>query len=131
QWQMLSNFSANYLNFADERSLKQLLRSYNVAAKVDRQTAREMNNVLDSIVEIDMQSTMKLISGIPIQGYKIVMIVHGDLYSNEGDMYLFFTVLAKYFSQLTNINSFSLLEVHDIDCGEVHSWDCNVSGLIV
>ena len=129
QWQMLSNYSANYLSFAEEKNLKQLLVGYNLPAKVDRQAARDLKIILDSIVNINMLPNVKLTHGIPIQGYKIVMNVHGDNFSNEGDMYMFFSVLSSYFSKLSNINSFSELEVHDIDCGETFHWDCDIVGI--
>jgi len=122
QWQMLSNMSTNFLYSTNEKNLKLLLSSFNIAAKKNRYAARELAKKIDSISRVECRPITKMIYGAPVQGYCVDINVNGNCYLNEGDMYIFFDLLYQHFKFSVDVNTFCVLKVTDIDANENYSW---------
>lgn len=121
-WTLISNLSLNYLSLLSKDALQAVLRAYDFRALVDRQAEQVAKKRLQGIVKIDTQPTDKLYKGVPIRGLKSQLWLQQDCFASEGDLYLFGSLLSRFFSLYASINSFHELEVINADNSELYRW---------
>jgi type VI secretion system protein ImpG len=66
--------------------------------------------------------TDRLIYGMPIRGLKSTITLDQEAFGSEGELFLFGTVLSKFFSLYASINSFHELIVINSTNKEEYSW---------
>ncbi|MCP3850633.1 MAG: type VI secretion system baseplate subunit TssF [Gammaproteobacteria bacterium] len=125
-WQLISNMSLNYQSLMNKDALKIILSTYDYRRYYDRQQARASEHRLDSIDTIKVDRVDRLYQGRPVRGIRSTMRVIESKFTNEGEMYLFFTVLNEFFSLYVSLNSFHELIVHGIEQGEVYKWPARI-----
>lgn len=121
-WTLISNLSLNYLSLLSKDALCAVLRAYDFRALVDRQAERVSRQRLDGIVDIQSQPVDKLIKGLPIRGLRSEITLQQSAFGSEGELYLFGTVLSRFFSLYASINSFHELVVINSDNQERYTW---------
>jgi len=126
QWQLISNMSLNYLSLANIDALKILLSTYDFNANSDRQSQRASQQRLDGIKNIVTVPVERIYKGVSIRGMKLKMDMDSNLFTNEGDMFLFSSVLNEFIRLYASINSFTELEVLNIVNSEVYNWSGKV-----
>lgn len=122
QWMLISSLSLNYLSLLSRDAIRTILAAYDFGARVDRQRERESRLRLDGILDIDTCTTDRLFRGLPVRGMQSTLTIKESNYASEGDMYLFTTILAEFFSLYSTINSFHHLKVIGTENGEVYEW---------
>nr|WP_241737600.1 type VI secretion system baseplate subunit TssF [Neptunicella marina] len=122
QWQLISNMSLNYSSLTNIQMLRNLIAAYDFKAMSDRQAERQLQLKLQGISNIDVTTEDRLIKGHPIRGLSIHILIKESHFTSEGDMYLFASVLDKFFSLYTSINSFHQLTVVGEEKGETYTW---------
>ncbi|MGM0826391.1 MAG: type VI secretion system baseplate subunit TssF [Pseudomonadota bacterium] len=121
-WVLISNLSLNYLSLLERNALCSVLRAYDFRALVDRQAERIAQKRLAGIVDIDTQPVDRLRKGMPVRGLRSVMTLDQDAFGDEGSLYLFGSVLARFFSLYASINSFHELHVVNRHNQERYTW---------
>lgn len=121
-WTLISNLSLNYLSLLDRDALCSVLRAYDFRALVDRQAERIAQKRLAGIVAIETQSIDRLKRGLPVRGLRSVMTLDQEAFGDEGSLYLFGSVLARFFSLYASINSFHELHVVNRHNRERYTW---------
>ena len=121
-WTLISNLSLNYLSLLSKDALSSVLRAYDFKALVDRQAELISRQRLDAIMTIETQSCERLFKGLPIRGLRTEMTLSEDGFANEGDLYLFGSILSRFFSLYVSINSFHELVVINANNQERYSW---------
>jgi type VI secretion system protein ImpG len=121
-WRLISHLSLNYLSLLNTRNLRGILEVYNFQALYDRQAARANELRLDGITKIDAKPDTRLFLGSPVRGLAINMDIDEESFAGEGDMYLFASVLNRFFSLYVTMNSYSQLTVKGTRYGEEFSW---------
>ena len=121
-WTLLSNMALNYLSILNKEPLKNILRTYDFAAQYDIQAQRRSQQRLDGIKDITSKPVDMLLKGLPARGLESVMTVDQTAFLCEGEVYLFGTVLSKFFSLYSSINSFHLLKIHNLSNNENYLW---------
>ncbi|MCS2610819.1 type VI secretion system baseplate subunit TssF [Halomonas dongshanensis] len=121
-WTLISNLSLNYLSLLHRDALCSVLRAYDFRARIDRQAERIAQNRLAGIVAIETQPVDRLRRGLPIRGLRSVMTLDQDAFGDEGSLYLFGSVLARFFSLYASINSFHELHVVNRHNQERYAW---------
>lgn len=121
-WSLLSNMSLNYLSLLDKDALKQILHTYDFPSLHDRQAARSSQKKLDAIQRIETQPVDRLFRGLPVRGLQSTLWLEQNAFSSEGELYLFSTVLANFFSLYASVNAFHLLRVINLDNQECYEW---------
>lgn len=121
-WTLISNLSLNYLSLLERDALCSVLRAYDFRALVDRQAERVAQKRLAGIVSIETQPIDRLKKGLPIRGLRSVMTLDQDAFGDEGSLYLFGSVLARFFSLYASINSFHELHVINRQNHERYKW---------
>ena len=121
-WTLISNLSLNYLSLLDKNALCSVLRAYDFRALVDQQAARVSRQRMEGIVSIESEPLDKLIRGLPVRGLLSKITMDPNAFGSEGNMYLFGTVLSRFFSLYASINSFHELVVINAESREEYNW---------
>lgn len=122
-WTLISNLSLNYLSLLSKDALCAVLRAYDFRAFVDRQAERISRNRLDGIAEIHSKPVDKILRGLPVRGLRSEITLNQSAFGSEGDLYLFGTILSRFFALYASINSFHELVVINSDNRETYTWD--------
>jgi type VI secretion system protein ImpG len=104
----------------------QILRTYDFPALHDKQAEQASRKRLAGIESIETTPIDRLVQGMPVRGLKSILSVRQSAFSSEGELYLFSTVLAHFFSLYASVNAFHLLEVVNIDNKERYRWPVQI-----
>lgn len=126
-WSELTNLSLNYQSLLNLTSLKQILQSYDLPAIFHRQTARQSQQCLDSLLGLQTEHVEHFYRGLPVRGLKTTLTVRQSAFLSEGSLYLFCTVIAQFFALYTSVNMFHELEVINIDNKETYRWPAQIN----
>lgn len=121
-WTLISNLSLNYLSLLSAEPLKAVLRAYDFAALHDIQQARTHSKRLNGIAEARTAPLDWMLKGLPIRGLGTTLKLDQSAFLCEGDLYLFGSVLAQFFSLYASINSFHQLDVINTTNNEHYTW---------
>lgn len=122
QWTLISNLSLNYVSLLRRDALVQVLRTYDFPTRYDKQAEQTSRKRLAGIETIETEPVDRLVCGMPVRGLKSVLSIRQSAFSGEGELYLFSTILAHFFSLYASVNAFHLLEVHNLDNKERYRW---------
>ncbi|MFM2480445.1 type VI secretion system baseplate subunit TssF [Celerinatantimonas sp. YJH-8] len=125
-WTLISNLSLNYLSLLSKDALSSILRAYDFRALVDRQAEQIARHRLEGIKDIQSKPIEKVLRGLPIRGLRSEITLSQKSFGSEGELYLFGTVLSRFFSLYASINSFHELVVINADNRERYSWGTQV-----
>ncbi len=125
-WTLISNLSLNYVSLLRRDALVQVLRTYDFPALHDKQAEQASRKRLAGIEEIETKPVDRLVRGMPVRGLKSVLSIRQSAFGSEGELYLFSTVLAHFFSLYASVNAFHLLEVVNLDNKERYQWPVQI-----
>ncbi|WP_279461021.1 type VI secretion system baseplate subunit TssF [Aeromonas dhakensis] len=125
-WTLISNLSLNYVSLLRRDALVQVLRTYDFPALHDKQAEQASRKLLAGIEEIETKPVDRLVRGMPVRGLKSVLSIRQSAFGSEGELYLFSTVLAHFFSLYASVNAFHLLEVVNLDNKERYQWPVQI-----
>ncbi|MFP1944808.1 type VI secretion system baseplate subunit TssF [Lonsdalea quercina] len=125
-WTLISNLSLNYVSLLRRDALVQILRTYDFPALHDKQAEQASRKRLAGIESIETTPIDRLIRGMPVRGLKSVLSVYQSAFASEGELYLFGTVLAHFFSLYASVNAFHLLEIINLDNKERYKWPVQI-----
>lgn len=125
-WSLISNMSMNYLSLLSRDALQQILRTYDLPSLHNRQAARSARKRLDGIEKIETNPVDKLFMGLPVRGLESTMYLKQSCFDSEGELYLFSTILARFFSLYASVNAFHLLKVVNVDNQECYEWPIQI-----
>ncbi|WP_323943845.1 type VI secretion system baseplate subunit TssF [Aeromonas caviae] len=125
-WTLISNLSLNYVSLLRRDALVQVLRTYDFPALHDKQAEQASRKRLAGIEEIETSPVDRLVRGMPVRGLKSVLSIRQSAFGSEGELYLFSTVLAHFFSLYASVNAFHLLEVVNLDNKERYQWPVQI-----
>ncbi len=123
-WTLISNLSLNYQSLLSLDALKSVLRVYDFRALVDRQAERVSQQRLNGITDVSTAPEDRLYRGLPVRGIATRLTLDPRCFGSEGDLYLFGTVLSRFFGLYASINSFHRLEVINQQNQEQYTWTC-------
>ncbi|MFM5639215.1 type VI secretion system baseplate subunit TssF [Aeromonas veronii] len=125
-WTLISNLSLNYVSLLRRDALVQVLRTYDFPALHDKQAEQASRKRLAGIEDIETKPVDRLVRGMPVRGLKSVLSIRQSAFGSEGELYLFSTVLAHFFSLYASVNAFHLLEVVNLDNKERYQWPVQI-----
>ena len=122
QWTLVSNLSLNYLSLLDKDALLQIIRNYDFPAMNDQQASRVSQKRFAGIERLETSPVDRLIKGRPVRGIQSTLYMRQSAFSCEGDMYLFGSVLARFFALFASVNAFHELTVVNTDTQANYRW---------
>ncbi len=125
-WNMISNLSLNYVSLLEKEALKTVIATYDFQARHNRQDERVSKQRIDGIHSIKTKPIDKLFRGQVVRGLKSEMIMSENAFQSEGEMFLFSSILAEFFSLYSSVNSFHELVVTGTQNNEVYQWPAKI-----
>ena len=77
---------------------------------------------IESIQEVNVSRSSRLIRGVLLRGTQIHIKVRGDGFADLADLSLFGSILNEFLAVYATINAFIRLEIEDILTGERLIW---------
>ncbi|MCX8021881.1 MAG: type VI secretion system baseplate subunit TssF [Syntrophorhabdaceae bacterium] len=121
-WKFLSHLSLNYLSIADIDSLKEMLRLYIFPEARDRAAVAANLRKLDGISQLSISPVHRLIKGNLLTGNNIQITADKEHFAGLGGLYLFGSVLDRFFSMYCPMHTFIKLSIKESITGEIFTW---------
>ncbi len=121
-WRLLSHLSLNLLPLADADALKALLRLYLFPGGRDRVKIAANQKRVDGIEGMSVKPADRLVRGLLVRGQEISLTVRQDHFAGLGDLLIFGTVMDRFFSEYSSMNTFTRLEIKETVSGETYVW---------
>lgn len=123
-WRLLSHLSLNFLSLSDAEAFRGILKLYTFQSLSESGLANARR--MDGIIEIKNAQKERLFHGIPVRGILTTMGVKEEAFINEGDIFLFGTILNEFIALYAALNSFSELQIKGVTKGETYQWPARI-----
>ena len=120
-WQLIANFSLNYLSISDVGQFRKLFRVFDRRSMYDVSSKSQVSRLLHAIENIRSQPYMTLHKSIVYRGIETCLTLK-DAFDDEGELYVFCSIVAHLFKKYAPINHFHKLTAHNLATGEILSW---------
>ena len=127
-WSFLSHLSLNLLSLMDVDGFKELLRLYLYPKGRDRAGIAANLKRVEGIDDVSARPADTLVRGVLVRGQEITLTARKDHFASLGDLLLFGTVLDRFFSEYSSLNSFTRLRVKEMISGETFAWPEKAGG---
>lgn len=127
-WRFLSHLSLNLLSLMNTEALRELLRLYIFPNGRDKTKITANLKRVDGIVEIASTPVDCLVRGYMVRGHEITLTARQDHFASMGDLLLFGSVLDRFFSEYSSMNTFTRLVIKETTTGEMFTWTNKVGG---
>lgn len=121
-WRLLSHVSINLLTIDRPEALKTLLDLYIFTEGRDKAAILANKKRVAGIESVEIQSVNRLMQGIMARGIAITLHLKRENFAGIGDMYLFGSVLDRFLSWYSTINSFTFFTIREVNTGETYTW---------
>lgn len=122
-WSLISNLSLNYVSLLSKESLKTIIKAYDFRGLNDRQAQKITEKKIDEgVISIDTSPVDRVYRGLPVRGIHSTLVLNGDAFSSEGNLFLFAKVLSCFFALYASINSFHELTVINTNNNERYEF---------
>lgn len=121
-WRLLSHLYLNYLSMADVESLRAMVKLYVFTDTRDRGSVVANTKRVEAISGMEVTEGDRLVRGLVMRGREIRMSLSSDGFANSGDLYLFGSVMNRFFSGYASVNCFTRLTVEDTLNKELYNW---------
>lgn len=118
QWRLISHLSLNYISIVEggEDALKEILKLY------DFENSTSTKQQISGIVSVSSRHVTKRIKSSFCRGIEITLTLNEDKFVGSG-LFLFASVLERFFARYVSINSFSQLVLKTIQNKEdIKRW---------
>jgi len=126
QWQFLALYSLNFLSLAETENVKSLLKLYIFTDSRDQATTYANTRRVEGIEEVRIKPEDRLVKGHLMRGQEIKMKMRSDHFASDGDLFLFGSVLDRFFASYSSITSFTTFKVEETLKGDVYKWQARI-----
>jgi type VI secretion system protein ImpG len=130
-WRILSALSLNCLSLYTPANLRSILRLFMPYKNRNQTETASHERRIEGVVGIEAKTSSRIISGTLYKGYEIRLTLAGDHFCSPGDMYLFSSVLERFFGGYVTDNCFTRLIVEDVTTGLVFDWPARLGDRLV
>lgn len=122
QWTTISSLALNYHSLLNAKSLNQILQNYNFTTLYSHRAEKSLIKLLHSIVGFETNWISYPYEDLKVTGYESTIYIEPSAFNNDGEMYLFGSVIAHFYSQYAAVNSFHFLKLVNSLTSEVYQW---------
>lgn len=122
-WRLVAHLSLNIRTLSNPESLRSLLGLYNFHEESDQQLGRQNRLRVESIRDVEVRASRRLIDRIPVRGQHTTIEVEQSAFASEGDVFAFASALDWFFATETPLNSFHQLSVVLHPSGTRMEWE--------
>lgn len=121
-WRLVSHLALNYTPLASVEALRGVLQLYLAGIERDPRALRAHHRRLEGIAAVRSEPVEALVDGALLRGTAITLDVLEDHFTNDGDLYLFATLVNEFLSLHATLNTFTQVTVQGLQKGETLSW---------
>ncbi|AIT08796.1 hypothetical protein LO80_01595 [Candidatus Francisella endociliophora] len=122
-WQLLNYFSVRLNNLNNVEALRQLIVLFNDIQLYRKSQQKSLTQkVCNAIKRVNLEIEQEYHKGRVIRGNVIELTINEQSFLNEGDLYLFGSILNKIYSSLADVNSYNRLKIVGMEKGAVMEW---------
>lgn len=121
-WRLVSHLALNYTPLASVEALRGVLQLYLAGIERDPRALRAHHRRLEGIAAVRSELVEALVDGALLRGTAITLDVLEDRFTNDGDLYLFATLINEFLSLHATLNTFTQVTVQGLQKGETLSW---------
>ncbi len=125
-WRLLSHLYINYLSVADVDSLRAMVKLYVFTDTRDRGSVVANTKRVEAIQSMKLSEGDRLVQGLVMRGRDIKLSLTCDGFANSGDLYLFSSVMNRFFAGYASVNCFTRLTVEDTLNKELYHWNAMI-----
>lgn len=122
-WRLLSHLYINYLTVADVENLRAMVKLYVFTDTRDRAGVVANTKRVEAMSDLKVTVGDRLVGGHVLRGREIRLALDRDGFANGGDMYLFGSVMNRFFSGYASVNCFTRLTVEETLNKELFQWN--------
>jgi len=127
-WRFLSHLSINFLSLADVTALRELLNLYIFSDSRDQARIAANRKRISGIESLAIHPEERLVSVHMMRGQRIQLDIRQDHFACTGDLFLFGSVMDRFFSVYASMNTFTRLRLRDTIKGEEYRWPSRLGG---
>lgn len=109
EWRFISHLALNYLSLTDAEALRSILGLYSWSKQRGAREANERH--ISSVVNVSASPREIPYRGSVIRGMEITLEILKDNFEDEGEIYLFGSVMKEFLELYASINSFVQLRL--------------------
>ncbi|GGB45946.1 type VI secretion protein [Roseibium aquae] len=121
-WTLIANLSRNYASLIDVDALRTVIGAYDFRALVDKQSALQRDQLLQSFQSFQRKGVDIFRNGRPVRAYELVLRLAESAMGGEAEMYLFGSVLDRFLKSYASINSLHRLTLVGTDANATLKW---------
>lgn len=121
-WGCICHAAINFMSLADIQTVRSLLRLYNGFKASDHAQRVTNDRQIEGILSIETVPETRLHRGSIIRGQSLKIICDQSKWASAGSMYLWGSVLARFFASYANINSYTQVQMQDVNSGVHFEW---------
>ncbi|AJI52975.1 type VI secretion system baseplate subunit TssF [Francisella philomiragia] len=127
-WQLINFFSVRLGKLTTVETLRQLIILFN-DIQLHRKTQQKSltQKVCNAINKINLEIEQEYYKGRVIRGNVIEIIINEQSFLNEGDIYLFGSILNQIYSSLADVNTYNRVRMIGMEKGSVMEWQACLS----
>ena len=116
QWRILSHLAPNYLSMLNKERLQGVLSIYDW-------TEGELNRrKIEAITDVNSKMIQRMQQGCVHRGVEIEVAINSAAFSGEEEVYLFGTLLNKFFATYADVNLFTRLRLISLPSQKEYQW---------
>ena len=121
-WRVVAHAAMGIRALTELDVLRSVLDVYNLHAIVDRQAARAGELRMAALKDIRLTPSERLLRGVPVRGIDIEVDAEETGFQGDGDLYLFGSVLERFFGHYVSLNSFSRMTLSGLTTKQKYVW---------
>jgi type VI secretion system protein ImpG len=122
QWRVTAHAAMNLRSLAEPEVLRSMLSVYNLQAIVDRQAARANELRVAALKDLRVRPAEQLYHGAAVRGVAVDIELDEGGFSGDGDLFLFGSILERFFASYVSLNAFSRTTVRGAQTKVQLTW---------
>jgi type VI secretion system protein ImpG len=121
-WACICHTAINFMSLGTVQTVRSLLRLYNSFKTNDPATRMTNERQIEGILDVQTIPETRLHRGSIIRGQVLKLLCDQSKWPSAGAMYLWGSVLARFFASYANINTYTRVEMQDANSGAQFKW---------
>lgn len=128
-WRVIAHATMGLRALTEPDVLRTALDVYNLHALVDRQAARANELRLGALKDVRVTALERLYRGAAVRGVAIDVDVDESGFDGDGDLFLFASILDRFFAEYVSMNSFARTTVNGMSTKLKIQWPARSGSL--
>jgi type VI secretion system protein ImpG len=128
-WRVVAHAAMGIRSLTEPDVLRSVLEVYNLHAIVDRQAALANELRMNALKDVRVSAAERLYRGAPVRGVDVQVDVDESGFAGDGDLYLFGSVLERFFAHYVSLNTFSRTSLKGLSSNVTFGWPARSGAL--